>query len=53
MHGFSIAYINITGLEKLKAQTEAAEYVNVINDLAVTFEALCEVSCCDISCTIM
>lgn len=40
----SIAYITITGLEKLKAQTDAPEYVNIINDLAVTFEALCEVS---------
>ncbi|XP_067937013.1 adenylate cyclase type 6-like, partial [Watersipora subatra] len=42
----SIAYINITGLEKLKVQIESSEYVSIINDLSVTFEALCEVHNC-------
>lgn len=40
----SIACITISGLEKLRSQTDSTDYVNIINDLTQTFESLCEVN---------
>lgn len=41
---YSIACITISGLEKLRGQTDVSDYVNIINDLTQTFESLCEVN---------
>jgi len=40
---FSIACVNMTGLEKLKSQVGDVEFISLLNHLTVTFEAICEV----------